>query len=278
MTTDVKGERRFIATIARRLDGLGALTRGQRDSQTSLGGADARLFRARDNLESPYARAALRQFYGALWAGYIPDWSLDRFETATGLKLTWEGSLNENLPPMRDRDPILAHARVRARRRGDRPAARSLPARRAVPLSGAVAYVSPAGRRRPFSDKETPMAPTNVLPDKPVYAFCPEYALPDRPPADSHRVPGPPGLRAHRARGADARRCGTPVHQTQRAARAGPRRLDGARGPGHAGGPGTWQSRYSLAITDESVLDAPARFWPPSAPLPVPNCSPIAAH
>ena len=70
VTTDVKGERRFIATIARRLDSLGALTRGQRDSQTSLGSGDVALFKARDNLESPYARAALRQFYGALWAGY----------------------------------------------------------------------------------------------------------------------------------------------------------------------------------------------------------------
>ena len=44
MTTDVKGERRFIATIARRLDSLGAITRGQRDSQTAMGGSDATLF------------------------------------------------------------------------------------------------------------------------------------------------------------------------------------------------------------------------------------------
>ena len=40
VTTDVKGERRFIATIARRLDSLGAITRGQRDSQTAMGGGD----------------------------------------------------------------------------------------------------------------------------------------------------------------------------------------------------------------------------------------------
>ena len=100
VTTDVKGERRFIATIARRLDSLGALTRGQRDSQTSLGDGNAALFKARDNLESPYARAALRQFYGALWAGYIDGWSLDRFEKSTGLKLTYEGTLKEDLPPM----------------------------------------------------------------------------------------------------------------------------------------------------------------------------------
>ena len=47
VTTDVKGERRFIATIARRLDSLGAITRGQRDSQTAMGGGDATLFRVR---------------------------------------------------------------------------------------------------------------------------------------------------------------------------------------------------------------------------------------
>ncbi|MDE0032762.1 MAG: strawberry notch family protein [Deltaproteobacteria bacterium] len=100
VTTDVKGERRFIATIARRLDSLGAITRGQRDSQTAMGGSDATLFRESDNLESLYAKAALRRFYLALWRGDITGWPLQRFEEATGLKLTWEGSLKEDLPPM----------------------------------------------------------------------------------------------------------------------------------------------------------------------------------
>ena len=75
VATDVKGERRFIATIARRLDSLGAITRGQRDSQTAMGGGDTTLFRASDNLESLYAKSALRQFYIALWRGHIEGWS-----------------------------------------------------------------------------------------------------------------------------------------------------------------------------------------------------------
>ena len=63
VATDVKGEKRFLSTIARRLDTLGAITRGQRQT----GGQG--LFRADDNLESPYASAALRQFYQLLHAG-----------------------------------------------------------------------------------------------------------------------------------------------------------------------------------------------------------------
>ena len=99
VTTDVKGERRFIATIARRLDSLGAITRGQRNSQTAMGGGRS-LFRSSDNLESTYALAALRMFYSSLWLGRIPGWSVEKFENATGLKLVHEGSLRENLPPM----------------------------------------------------------------------------------------------------------------------------------------------------------------------------------
>ena len=99
VATDVKGERRFIATIARRLDSLGAITRGQRDSQTAMGGDDTALFRASDNLESLYAKSALRQFYIALWRGHIAGWSLKDFEEATGLKLTWEGTVGPRCRP-----------------------------------------------------------------------------------------------------------------------------------------------------------------------------------
>ena len=100
VTTDVKGERRFIATIARRLDSLGAITRGQRDSQTAMGGSDAALFRESDNLESDYAKAALRQFYGAHWRGSIQGWNVERFQKSTGLKIVHEGGLKDELPPM----------------------------------------------------------------------------------------------------------------------------------------------------------------------------------
>ncbi|MFX5009018.1 strawberry notch C-terminal domain-containing protein, partial [Acinetobacter baumannii] len=57
IATNVKAEKRFLSTIARRLDTLGAITRGQRQT----GGQG--LFRPEDNLESHYARDALRQLY-----------------------------------------------------------------------------------------------------------------------------------------------------------------------------------------------------------------------
>jgi len=62
---ELKGQKRFISTIARRLDQLGAITKGQR--QTGGGG----LFAASDNLESTEAKAALEQFFHNLKAGAI---------------------------------------------------------------------------------------------------------------------------------------------------------------------------------------------------------------
>ena len=95
VATDVKGEKRFLSTIARRLDTLGAITKGQRET----GGQN--MFRAEDNLESPYARAALRQFFYKLRAGKIDACSYARFQEMTGLTLDEaDGTMKENLPPI----------------------------------------------------------------------------------------------------------------------------------------------------------------------------------
>ncbi|MBB5704092.1 putative RNA methylase [Ochrobactrum daejeonense] len=92
IATDVKAEKRFLSTIARRLDTLGAITRGQRQT----GGQG--LFRPEDNLESPYARDALRQLYLLLVRGKIEGCSLHRFEAATGLKLMDSNGIKDELP------------------------------------------------------------------------------------------------------------------------------------------------------------------------------------
>ena len=95
IATDVKAEKRFLSTIARRLDTLGAITKGQRQT----GGQG--LFRADDNLESVYARAALRQLYLFIFTGKVEGCSLQMFEDATGLRLTDnDGSLREDQPPI----------------------------------------------------------------------------------------------------------------------------------------------------------------------------------
>ena len=94
IATNVKAEKRFLSTIARRLDTLGAITRGQRQT----GGQG--LFRPEDNLESPYARDALRQLYMLLVRGKVEGCSLDRFESATGLKLMDSTGIKDELPPI----------------------------------------------------------------------------------------------------------------------------------------------------------------------------------
>jgi hypothetical protein len=94
VATDVKAEKRFLSTIARRLDTLGAITRGQRQT----GGQG--LFRPEDNLESPYARDALRQLYRRLYRGDVAGCSLGAFEDATGLSLTDDNGLTDDLPPI----------------------------------------------------------------------------------------------------------------------------------------------------------------------------------
>ena len=94
IATNVKAEKRFLSTIARRLDTLGAITKGQRQT----GGQG--LFRPEDNLESHYARDALRQLYVLLVMGKVDGCSLGAFEDATGLKLTDSNGIKDELPPI----------------------------------------------------------------------------------------------------------------------------------------------------------------------------------
>lgn len=95
VATNVRGEKRFLSTIARRLDSLGAITRGQRQT----GGQG--MFRASDNLESTYARAALRQFYRHIHKDLVACCPLQEFERVTGLSLTDNDlTLREELPPI----------------------------------------------------------------------------------------------------------------------------------------------------------------------------------
>ncbi|WP_375495800.1 strawberry notch-like NTP hydrolase domain-containing protein [uncultured Nostoc sp.] len=96
VTTNVIGERRFISTIARRLDSLGALTRGQR--QTGGNG----IFEAKDNLESNYAEHALYELFRQIYQGRFYEVPLGKFEQMTGLSLTsHEGGMKIDLPPLR---------------------------------------------------------------------------------------------------------------------------------------------------------------------------------
>ena len=59
MTTNLGGERRFAAAVARRLQSLGALTKGDRRAAT---GADLTEF----NFDTPYGRTGLRAMYTSI--------------------------------------------------------------------------------------------------------------------------------------------------------------------------------------------------------------------
>lgn len=94
--TDLKGQKRFLSTIARRLSQLGALTKGQR--QTGSQG----MFSARDNLEGTEAKDALHNFFRDLLGGNIEAISVQDFEQQTGLKLRGpDGAPLQQLPTIR---------------------------------------------------------------------------------------------------------------------------------------------------------------------------------
>lgn len=78
VTTNIKGQKRFTSTIARRLDQLGALTKGQRDTGSGM-------FGAADNLETALAGDALRRFYENLVQGRIEGLDAEKVLTNLGL-------------------------------------------------------------------------------------------------------------------------------------------------------------------------------------------------
>lgn len=90
--TNVRGHKRFVSTIAKRLEQLGAITRGQR--QTGTQG----IFRPEDNLESQQAQDAMKLIADDLLMGRdFGGMDLAAFEQATGLQL--RNNKNEPKPP-----------------------------------------------------------------------------------------------------------------------------------------------------------------------------------
>lgn len=79
VTTNIKGQKRFTSTIARRLDQLGALTKGQRDTGSGM-------FGSKDNLETDLAKDSLREFYKRLGKNLIPGIDGTKVLTKLGLK------------------------------------------------------------------------------------------------------------------------------------------------------------------------------------------------
>ena len=78
-STNIPAHKRFLSAIARRLDMLGAMTKGQRDS------ANQGMFSEKDNLESKYATQAVHQFITDVQRGQITGLSFAEFTKQTGL-------------------------------------------------------------------------------------------------------------------------------------------------------------------------------------------------
>ena len=94
VTTNLKAQRRFLSTIARRLDQLGALTKGQR--QTASQG----LLSSEFNLETPLSRSSLHNWFVDVYRGNVPGVTMDVIQEQMGLKiLDAEGQLNQDAIP-----------------------------------------------------------------------------------------------------------------------------------------------------------------------------------
>lgn len=76
----IPAQKRFVSTIARRLDSLGALTKGQR--QTGSTG----IFKETDNLESIYATQAMTQVFTDLYFNSVPGLDAEDVRKRMGLR------------------------------------------------------------------------------------------------------------------------------------------------------------------------------------------------
>lgn len=98
VTTDLPAQKRFISSIARRLDQLGALTKGQRDT------ANQGLFSAKDNLESEYAEDAISRLVEDIYQRKVPDLPFQQFVKEMGFDSLADevtGALNvAKIPPV----------------------------------------------------------------------------------------------------------------------------------------------------------------------------------
>ena len=81
VTTDLPGQKRFLSTIARRLEQLGALTTGERKTTTQG------LFSERDNLEGKHAQAAVDKLFDSIVRHGVDDISASDLLNQLGLRL-----------------------------------------------------------------------------------------------------------------------------------------------------------------------------------------------
>lgn len=79
--TDLSGHKRFTSSIARRLDQLGALTKGQKSASSS------QLFSADDNLENAYGEAAVAALMRSIYKREITDFSTTDLKSKMGISL-----------------------------------------------------------------------------------------------------------------------------------------------------------------------------------------------
>jgi RNA polymerase sigma factor (sigma-70 family) len=86
LETNIKGHKRFIASIARRLAQLGALTTGERRT------AGQGMFSDSDNLESPYSVDALWRLMNDLYNERVEGFTFDEFSESLGYVTTINGN------------------------------------------------------------------------------------------------------------------------------------------------------------------------------------------